>query len=99
VTTPGFTWGKLSTEGYGEVIMNYPKQRIYHELRAVIDIIITRANKLQFSVNKTIFATIARHYVNDALTARERPSMSFISIVYVFHLLVYVKYKDCSKRY
>jgi len=52
VTTPGFTWGKLSTEGYGEVIMNYPKQRIYHELRAVIDIIITRANEITVQNNQ-----------------------------------------------
>ncbi len=42
VTTPGFIWGKLSTEGYGEVIMDYPKLGIYHELRAVVDIITAR---------------------------------------------------------
>jgi len=48
VTTPGFIWGKLSTEGYGEVIMDYPKWGIYHELRAVIDIITARAKKFLF---------------------------------------------------
>ena len=51
VTTPGFIWGKLSTEGYGEVIIDYPKLAIYHELRAVIDIITVitvRAKKALF---------------------------------------------------
>jgi len=48
VTTPGFIWGKLSTEGYGEVIMDYPKLGIYHELRAVIDIIAASAKKALF---------------------------------------------------